>query len=169
MPVNPPRPALRTTESIFGRVRTSFRARSRTERRDTRSSRSGWKETRVRAWRGWRARWCFSRVTVDTLFVSSRVVTTRRKDCEAGRVAINSSMRRQQMAKPSPLKVGINGWGNGGLHSIWILISPVGTSHQFIGAVALMEQRVVYTHESLLYYQGIIRIGILTTPHSPAG
>lgn len=105
IPVNPPIPALRRMESSFGRVWTSFRARSRMEWREVRSSRSGWKKIRVCAFWGWRARCCFSRLTVDALFFSSRVVTMMRKDCEPGRFAINSSIRRQQMAKPRPLRI----------------------------------------------------------------
>lgn len=86
----------------------SFSESEWTERREVRSSCSGWKEMRlfkaVLRFFVWTLRCCCNRSRVSLLFFSSRVVYIRHNDCDVGRVNRNSSTSRQQMAKPRPLR-----------------------------------------------------------------
>lgn len=86
----------------------SFSERDRTERREVRSSCWGSKEMRlfkaVLRFFVWTLRCCCNRSRVSLLFFSSRVVYIRHNDCDVGRVNRNSSISRQQMAKPRPLR-----------------------------------------------------------------
>jgi len=73
-----------------------------------RSSCWGWKEMRlfkaVLRFFVWTLRCCCNRSRVSLLFFSSLVVYIRHNDCDVGRVNRNSSISRQQMAKPRPLR-----------------------------------------------------------------
>lgn len=107
MPVNPPYPALQMMVSRRGRFRSSLVDKVCTERRDVRSTCSGWRD--IRFFNGasnsllclsrYRAR----RLTVSSLFLESRVVMMRVRHSKAGREDMNSSISRQHIAKPRPL------------------------------------------------------------------
>lgn len=81
--------------------------RVRTEQREVRSSCSGWNVIRV-------SRGAFSRLArfcrckrrrkrASSLLLVSRAVKIRVRDWDCGRISRNSSVRRQQVAKPRPL------------------------------------------------------------------
>jgi hypothetical protein len=60
-------------------------------------------------------RWCCSRVCVSLFLEDERVVMIRCSDWVCGRRKRNSSMRRQQVEKPRPLRLYVSG-----LFVIWV-------------------------------------------------
>ena len=110
IPVKPPMPALRMMASILGVVTRSLLETFWMDRKDVRSTCSAWMEIRRASSRfllrgARRRRYVSKREIVSLLFVVSLVVMMSVKKCVAGRVSRNSSIRRQQVANPSPLEI----------------------------------------------------------------
>ena len=127
-PMIPPYPAFNMTTSSLGSWARSFSDSAWTERSDVRSSSSDWNVMRdsppplVRS--GFWERCSASLVSVSFALFSSRVVIMRWRRRDHGWVAMNSSISRQHIENPRPLRKKVR------VRSLWLLWSRLACSRR---------------------------------------
>lgn len=159
IPVQPPIPAFNISASILSVKARSFVPKRCTDKMDVKSSSSCWKRIRrcnimlipgtfFSALRHARCRCFCSLAVVSSLFRLSRVVIMRTRISDWGRVRRNSSMRRQQIAKPSPLDFDPRQYWV--FRVVWNCIRPVRAGHQCAESILAVKAGNVH-YEGVAY------------------